>query len=345
MLVDGTVHGDKDRTVENARSLSEVGPDEVTFIEQERTLKCLNDCRASVLVLPGELVGKFPAAERSRFTLIETKDPLLAFVRIFQAFQNIPARPCPGIAPQAVVDPTATLGADCTVMPLAVVGKNCQIGARCVLHPGVVLGEGCRLGDDVVLHPGVILYSGTILGNRVTIHSNSVLGADGFGYRFQNGRHVKVPQLGHVEVSDDVEIGSCATVDRGTFQATRVGEGTKIDNLVMIAHNCRIGQHNLIISQVGIAGSCTTGSYVVMAGQVGVADHVTIHDGAVIGAGSGVPSDIPAGQRMLGYPCWPERDAKRILMSLSNLPDLCRDVRQIKKKIGMEEPSNVRAAG
>jgi UDP-3-O-[3-hydroxymyristoyl] glucosamine N-acyltransferase len=151
--------------------------------------------------------------------------------------------------------------------------------------------------------------------------------------------------LGHVEIEDDVEIGACATIDRGTFSATRVGQGTKIDNLVMIAHNCRLGQHNLIVSQVGIAGSCQTGDFVVLAGQVGVADHVTIHDRAVIGARSGVPSDVAAGQRMLGYPCFPERDARRIMMSMPNLPGLCKDVRQLKKHVGLEETPAEKRAG
>src|SRR5262249_23276726 len=155
-------------------------------------------------------------------------------------------------------------------------------------------------------------------------------GADGFGYRFVAGKHQKVPQLGHVELGDDVEVGACTTIDRGTFQATCIGEGTKIDNLVQIGHNCRIGKHNLLVSQVGIAGSCTTAEYVVMAGQVGVAAHVHIHDRVVIGAGSGVPGDIAAGERVLGYPAYPEREARRIFVTLGNLPGVVKDVKQLK---------------
>src|SRR5262249_1306460 len=154
--------------------------------------------------------------------------------------------------------------------------EGSKLGARCVIHPGVIIGRDCRIGDDVILYPGAILYDGVVLGNRVIVHANVVLGADGFGYRFVAGRHVKGPQLGTTEIADAVEIGACTPIDRGTFQATRVGTGTKIDNLVMIGHNCRVGSHNLLISQVGLAGSCTTGSYVVLAGQAGVADHVTI---------------------------------------------------------------------
>jgi UDP-3-O-[3-hydroxymyristoyl] glucosamine N-acyltransferase len=164
-----------------------------------------------------------------------------------------------------------------------------------------------------------------------------VLGADGFGYRPHGGRHVKVPQLGHVEVGDDVEIGACTTIDRGTFAATRIGEGTKIDNLVQVAHNCRIGRHNLLVSQMGIAGSSTTGDHVVAAGQVGIVDHVHIGDRVVIGAKAGVTGDIPTGERVLGAPATPEREQKRILISLEKLPEMRRDLRRIKQHLGIKD--------
>jgi UDP-3-O-[3-hydroxymyristoyl] glucosamine N-acyltransferase len=171
----------------------------------------------------------------------------------------------------------------------------------------------------------------------VVVHANSVLGADGFGYRFQNGRHAKVPQLGSVEIGDDVEIGACTTIDRGTFQATRIGAGTKIDNLVQIGHNCKIGCHNILVSQVGMSGSSSTGDYVVIAGQVGIVGHIRIGDRAMIGGQAGVTKDVPAGQHMLGSPATPEREQKRILMSLERLPDIRRDLRRIKQHIGLED--------
>lgn len=341
-LVQGKVHGPAEHRVTAARSLQEAGPEDITFIENERNLRNLKECRAGVVVVPAAVVGRLGEVSppAPAFVLLEVADPLLAFVKIVQHLHGDVRPLAIGIDPRASIDPSARLGPDCSIMPFAVVGEHTTLGARCQIHSHVVIGRNCTLGDDVILYPGAVLYDGTVLGNRVIVHAHAVLGADGFGYRFQAGQHVKVPQLGRVEIGDDVEIGACTTVDRGTFQATRIGTGTKIDNLVMIAHNCRIGRHNLLVSQVGIAGSCTTGDYVVMAGQVGVADHVTIHDRAVIGAGSGVPSDIPAGERVLGYPCWPEREARRILVSMANLPTVCRDVRQIKQHLGLLARSN-----
>ena len=181
-----------------------------------------------------------------------------------------------------------------------------------------------------------------ILGDRVTVHANAVFGADGFGYQFENGRHVKVPQLGHVEIGSDVEIGACTTIDRGTFGATRIGEGTKIDNLVMIAHNCQIGRHNILVSQMGMAGSSRTGDYVTIAGQVGVVGHVHIGDRCTIGGQAAVTKDVAAGSRMLGSPATPEREQKRMLMALSRLPELKRAVRRILRHLDLAADQSAR---
>jgi UDP-3-O-[3-hydroxymyristoyl] glucosamine N-acyltransferase len=337
-LVQGRVHGDE-RVIHAARPMNEAGPDDITFIESDRNARHLKNCRARTAIVPAALAarhGELVGAEGTPLTLIEVSDPLTAFITLVHHLHGQPERPPAGIDPRAAIHPTAQIGADATLHPFASVGEGSILGARCRLHSGAVVGRDCRLGDDVVLHPHVVLYDGTRLGNRVIVHANAVLGADGFGYRFQDGRHVKTPQFGSVEVGDDVEIGAGTTIDRGTFQATRIGAGTKIDNLVQIGHNCQIGKHNLFVSQVGVAGSCSTGDYVVLAGQVGIADHVHIGDQAVIGARSGVPRDVPAGERMLGAPARPESEEKRILLSLGRLPELCRDVRQIKQQLGLD---------
>jgi UDP-3-O-[3-hydroxymyristoyl] glucosamine N-acyltransferase len=346
-LVHGQVHGDAGLGLDAARPLNQAGPQDVTFVENERNLRHLADCRAHVLVVPaalGSRHGELVAADGTVLTLLAVRDPLLAFSAIVQHLHGRP-EPAPwGIDPLAAVHSSVTLGPDASIHPFAVIGEGSVVGARCRIHSGAVVGRRCRLGDDVTLHPHAVLYDDTVLGDRVIVHAHAVLGADGFGYRLQEGRHVKVPQLGSVEIGDDVEIGACTTVDRGTFQATRVGAGTKVDNLVMIAHNCQIGRHNLFVSQVGVAGSSSTGDYVVLAGQVGVADHVHIHDRAVIGARSGLFRDVGPGERMLGAPARPERDEKRILLSLDKLPGLCRDVRKVLQHLGLSSSSDGKEA-
>jgi UDP-3-O-[3-hydroxymyristoyl] glucosamine N-acyltransferase len=277
-----------------------------------------------------------PTVPANGKALIRVADPLAAFVAIARHLHPRPAPPPHGIDPLAHVHPTAVIGPDASVLAFAVVGPGAVVGARCHLHSGAVVGRDCRLGDDVTLHPHAVLYDGTIVGHRVTVHANAVVGADGFGYRFQDGRHVKTPQLGYVEVGDDVELGACTTVDRGTFGPTRVGAGTKIDNLVMVGHNCQVGRHNVIVSQVGMAGSSETGDYVVIAGQVGVVDHVRIGTGCVIGGQAAVTKDVPPGQKMLGSPATPEREQKRLIMSLNAVPRLRERMRAVERKLGMD---------
>ncbi len=328
-LVHGTWQGDPDQVITEARSLTHAGPGQVSFLDHRKHARLLTSCKASAVVVP----EGFPAAGG---TLIRCKDPLTAFIAIVEHLRGREQPPPPGVDPRAVVHSSARLGPDCSVQALATIGEGSVLGAHCRIYPGAVVGRNCRLGDDVTLHPNVVLYERCVLGNRVIIHANAVLGADGFGYRVQQGRHVKVPQLGHVEIGDDVEIGACATIDRGMVDATRVGPGTKIDNLVMIAHNCDIGAHNVFAAQVGIAGSCTTGAYVVLAGQVGIADHTHIGNQAVIGAQSGVSGDVPAGARLFGYPAGPEREQKRILATMGRLPEMRRDLQRIKSLLELD---------
>lgn len=329
-LVGGKVHGDGSLLIEAARPLNEAGPGDVTFVETDRHARHLHGCRASAAVVPA-------AVEANGLTVIQVADPLTAFVAIVRHLHGHAEEPPHGIDPDARVHPSAQIGRDPSIFSFACIGAGSVVGARCHVGAGAIIGRNCRLGDDVKIYPNAVLYDGTVLGNRVIIHANAVVGADGFGYRLQEGRHLKVPQLGRVEIGDDVEIGACTTIDRGTFQATRIGEGTKIDNLVMIGHNCQIGRHNVFVGQVGIAGSCSTGDYVVMAGHVGVADHVHIGDRAVLGAKAGVARDVPAGERMLGAPAKPEGEQKRIFLSLEKLPALRKDVKRILQHLGLPE--------
>jgi UDP-3-O-[3-hydroxymyristoyl] glucosamine N-acyltransferase len=329
--VGGECLGDGDRPIRAARPLTDAGDGDVTFVEGDKHLAAWHASTASAAI-----VGR--SVEVNGKPIVRVADPLMAFAEIVQRFR--PARtavPSPCIHPTAVIDPTATIGVGSIVGPHAVVEAGATIGDSCHLMAGAFLGEGARIGREVVLHPHVVVGFDCVVGDRVVIHANAVIGADGFGYRTVGGVHVKVPQLGHVEIGDDCEIGAGTTIDRGTFGATVVGRGTKIDNQVQIGHNCRIGQHNILVSQVGIAGSTSTGDYVVMAGQVGVADHVHIGAGTVIGAKSGISKDVPPKSRMFGSPATNDREQMRIIACLQKLPDFRKDVKRILDHLGLKD--------
>jgi UDP-3-O-[3-hydroxymyristoyl] glucosamine N-acyltransferase len=238
-----------------------------------------------------------------------------------------------------VVDASATIGKDCWIAATATVGPDCILGDRVRIHPGVHLMAGCTVGEDSELYPHVVVYPDTRIGARVRIHAGAVLGADGFGYATRGGKHHLSAQLGYVIIENDVDIGANTTIDRGTFGATRIGEGTKIDNLVMVAHNCKIGKHNLICSQVGVAGSSSTGDYVVLAGQVGMRDHVHIGDRTVVCAQAGVAGDIPSDSMVGGSPAIPQKHYLQSVLMLSRLPEMRDQLRQLTQRLAALEAS------
>jgi len=329
--VQGEVVGDPGRVIRAAKPLSDSPrADEITVVLDEKYLSQFHASEAGAAVVDQTV----PLNGR---TLVRVKDPLMAFVTIVQKLHVKPTPGWIGIHPTAVVHPTAKIGPDASVGPHVTVGEGSVIGARCRLQPGVSIGHHCKLGDDVALGPQVAIYDGCIIGHRVIIHASAVIGADGFGFRMVQGRHLKVPQVGNVEIGDDVEIGACTTIDRATFGTTRIGAGTKIDNQVQIAHNCQIGRHNVIAALCGIAGSVVTGDYVAMGGQVGIVDHCRIGDRTQLGAKSGVHKDIPADQKMLGAPAIPAADQLRVMSTLDKLPEIRKDVRQIKRHLGLAD--------
>lgn len=330
-LVGGTVVGDGELVIQSARTLQEAQRGDVTFLEKPTHLNKLQASQASASIVPRGLVCETK-------TLIQVADPLMAFVAVVQRFQG-KATPKPtGIDTRACVHPGATIGEAPSIAANVHIGAGTTLGKRCRLYPGVVIGENCKLGDDVTLYPNVVLYDDTVLGDRVVIHASAILGADGFGYRFHDGAHHKVPQLGNVVIGNDVEIGAGTAIDRATFGSTVIGDGCKIDNQVQIGHNCKIGKHNVFAAQVGIAGSSTTGAYVVMAGQVGIADHIHVGDGAILGAQTGIHSDVPPRARMIWAPAFEEHEAWRLFACLRKLPAMRKDVMRILKELQLDQP-------
>ncbi len=333
-LVRGRLQGDGTTSIRSARPVLEAGPGDITFVDDERYDKVLRGSPASAaLVGPHFNVGT--RAPDATFALIEVNDPREAFLQVLNHLKGAEKPRWTGIDPKASVSPNAKIGKDVAVHPFSYVGDGAVLGDGCTLYPGVVVGEDCQLGEGVILHPNVVLYQGVILGARVEIHAGSVIGGDGFGYRQVEGKHVKIPQTGGVEIGEDVEIGANCTIDRGTFEPTRIGAGSKIDNLVMVGHNNQIGRHNILCGQAGIAGSCKTGDYVVMGGQVGIKDHTVIGDKVMIGAQAGVHRNIPGGQQVLGSPAVPIREQRHIFAMIARLPDMQKKLRELSSQVAL----------
>ena len=331
-LVRGELIGDPHLTIDGAQAIEKAGPGDITFAEDERNLRRLACSQAGAVIITPALRDVLPTDTHCSAVIL-CESPQAAFLQVLQCLRPQRGRRPIGVSPRAVVSETAKIGANTNVHPLAVIGEDVVIGKNCEIHPGVVIGDGCQLGDDVVLYPNVVLYANTELGDRVMIHAGAVLGADGFGYRFEAGQYEKLPHFGLVRVEDDVEIGAGATIDRGMIGATVIGEGTKIDNQVMIAHNCEIGKHNAFASQVGFAGSITTGDYVRCAGQVGIADHVHLGDGCLLGPKSGVHRDVPAGARYQGYPAAPEAEQLKTVMAVRKVPEMRKQIRSLEAQV------------
>jgi UDP-3-O-[3-hydroxymyristoyl] glucosamine N-acyltransferase len=326
VMVDGRLIGNGNLVISGAAPLRDAEPGEITLIDGIERCHCLDDCRASAVIAPRSVVPK-------DFPTIQVDNIHEAFARILNSFR--PPRSCPhiGISPAAFVHPTAKIDAGADIHPFATVGAEVEIGPGSTIHSGVQIMAGSKIAADVTIFPNAVLYEDTVVGPRCTIHACAVLGAFGFGYSCVNGQHHLSAQLGHVVLEADVEIGAGTTIDRGTYGPTVIGEGTKIDDQVMIAHNCHIGRHNLLCSQVGIAGSTSTGDYVVLAGQVGVRDHVRIGDRAVLGAMAGVINDVPAGARMVGIPATPEREQMVKQAALAKLPEMRKQLKAMQATI------------
>ncbi len=328
-LVGGRVEGDPGRTVEAIRSLEAAGPFDLSVLKNPRYRDQAAASRAGALLVGPSLAGAVPGRD-----LLVIDDPDLALARLV-AVLHPPARREPGVHPTAVleagceVDPTASIG------PYAVIGAGSRIGAGAVLHAAVAIGRGCVVGEGAVLHPHAVLYDGTEVGPGSVVHAGAVLGADGFGYATQGGARHKVPQVGRVVVEADVEIGANTTIDRATLGETRIGEGTKIDNLVQVGHNVRVGRHCILCGQAGIAGSTTLGDGVVLAGQAGVAGHIQLGDRVQVAAKSAALASVEPGKVVAGIPAVELRKWRRQVALLGKLEEMSRRLRSLEKRLGV----------
>jgi len=325
-LTGGTLSGSADFEVTGIASLESAREDEISFAVSPGAARLVEKSGAGALILP----ENWPFDEKR--PCIHVKDPYLAFARVASLFASRPFEP-KGIHPSAVVGEGCRIDPAVTIGPGAVLGDNVEIGPRVVVHPGVVIGQGVSIGEGSEIFPNVVIYEGCKIGKNVRIHAGSVIGADGFGYAQGPEGHVKIPQTGIVVIEDDVEIGANSTIDRATLGVTKICRGAKIDNLVMIAHNVTVGPQTIIVSQVGISGSTKVGAGVLMGGQVGIVGHIEIGDGARIGAKSGVAQSVPPGETVSGAPAIPHRKWLRMVNALKRLPDMVRDIRELKKRL------------
>lgn len=323
-VVGGRVIGDASITVSGVAPLDRACVRDLSFLGAAKYSPMFTSSQAGIVLVSPEL-AETPGTVSVRIIVDKPQESLLSLLPRFH--RAAPA--VLGIHSTAVVGVGATFGRDISVGPYAVVGEGATIGDSAVIGAHVVVGAGVRIGDGSHLYPGVTVYSGSVIGNRVTIHAGARIGSDGFGYVPRDGQHLKIPHVGRCIIEDDVEIGANTTIDRGSIDDTVVGAGTKVDNLVQIAHNVRIGRMCLIMAQVGIAGSVRVEDGAMLLGQVGVSGHHTIGKGARLAAQAGVFGDIPAGETWSGYPARPHKEALRAQAALFKLPGLLRRIERL----------------
>lgn len=328
-IVGGTIHGDPQTQISDITSLSEAHPKALSFVTTDKMAKAASNVQAAALLIHRHQPD-LPVPQ------IVVENPMLALARVAQTLFVRPTAPR-GIADNIVRGADVQIGADPSIWPFVTLGDRVKIGNRVTLYPGVFIGSDSTIGDDAVLYPNVVVREGCSIGARVIIHSGTVIGADGFGYVQHQGRHHKIPQLGGVLIEDDVEMGANVTIDRATFGRTIVKQGTKIDNLVQVAHNVTVGEHCILVAQVGIAGSTKIGRHVMIGGQAGLADHLTIGDQVMIAAKSGVNRSVESNQVVGGIPAMPREKALRIQGGIFQLPEMRELVHSLDQRVAALE--------
>ena len=327
-LVGGQFVSGGEAQITGAAAVSDAGPGDITFFGNAKYLPALKTCRATAALVPADFSETIPPIP------IRVANPSLAFAQLLENLAPPPVLFAPGVHPAATVAEGVELGEGVSIQPHAVIEPGASIGARTVVGAGSYIGHDARVGADCQIAARVTIGARSLVGDRVILHSGVVIGSDGFGFEFAGGRHVKIPQTGIVQIDDDVEVGANSTIDRARFGRTWIGEGTKIDNLVQIAHNVTVGKHCLLCAQVAIAGSTRLGNFVVLGGQVGVVGHIEIGDGVQVGAQSGLSKSVAAKAILWGTPAQPMRETKEQLARIRRLGKLEERVRQLEQKPG-----------
>jgi UDP-3-O-[3-hydroxymyristoyl] glucosamine N-acyltransferase len=325
--VNGQIIGKKDVTISGASKIEDARPGEITFLANPKYKHFLNQTRASAVIVDQSI------QEDIAMTVIQVDNAYYRFLQIFLLFNPPGKIQEPGIHPSAVIDSSSKLGDNISVGPQVVIGRNCSIGDHTVILPGCILLDNVEIGANCLLYPLVSIRENCRIGNKVIIHNGAVIGSDGFGFAPHEGTYHKIPQIGKVVIEDEVEIGANCSIDRATMGETIIRKGTKLDNLIQIAHNVEVGEWTVIAAQSGISGSTKVGHHVMMAGQVGVVGHITIGDYAQIGAQTGVPKSIPEKDVVFGTPARPIMKAKRIEAVINQLPDLLKRVKQLENEL------------
>ncbi len=321
----GTVQGDENFAVNGLAPLDNAGADKITFLANPKYASKVAETNAGAVLMA-------PGGERYGRNVIEVPNPYLGFAKLLTLFYTTPHPPL-GVLPEANIGIQVTLGENISIYPGACIGNNVSIGDRTVIHSGAVVYDGAVIGSDCVVHANVVIRDRCRIGNRCIIQPGAVIGSDGFGYAPDGRSYYRIPQIGIVVLEDDVEIGANSCIDRAALEVTLIKRGTKLDNLVQVAHNCQIGEDCMIVSQVGISGSTKIGNHVTLAGQVGVAGHLSIGDNVMVGAQSGVPSSLQANAGYSGSPVMPHKDWLRAMAVVPRLPELKKNISALEKRI------------
>ncbi|MBN2454962.1 MAG: UDP-3-O-(3-hydroxymyristoyl)glucosamine N-acyltransferase [Sedimentisphaerales bacterium] len=335
--VGGRVRGDSNIKIKSASTLGRASQGDISFLANSKYERQLQTTKASAVI-----VGKETAD--TSVPLLIAEDPYYAFMQIMVLLHGHRKHKKTGVSPRASISDSAKIGMDCNIYDFATISDDAKIGNGCIIYSGAYVGKDVQLGNDCIIYPNVTIYDGCKIGNRVIINANSSIGEDGFGFASHNGLHHKIPQIGVVVIEDDVEIGVCCGIERGTLGDTIIGQGCKFGDLVTIGHGTKIGPHCLLVAQVGIAGSTTLGHHCIVGGQVGIVGHINIGDNVTIAAKAGVINNIPSGKVVLGAPAIEANQGKRSYSMIQYLPEMRQSIRklenQFKKFISsMEETS------